>query len=849
MAPPNGSSKSRKAGPSKQPLKPVVPALPLPYVKRQAAAAAAAAASTRPPPPEPTTDNHDTNGIVQERAEEAVHRPPVSGTKHEAESLLGGGKQSTDSASAYGQANGHGPTGRLLPLALTTPMTPCPLTVSCILAAPAAAESDPVEEAAGVNASSVSAEVQAAEHPIQQPSPDRPSETSVTLDGTATRHEPQQKPGEFHCLDRARQTLTTGVVEQHSAKVAKSRPPPGISPTRYQMPPPFQPANRPLGMMGNGDVPRGPRPHPQNGPHHIHQAHPSNGSIHFGTFHGSQSSSPAPPHSGGIAPPPGMAGPDGRPAYMGHAGNGFPPMMPYGTDMMHAANFDNYGRPAMGYGPMESYPRYGNNFGPSTPHSFHDSQSSAHPEDNGMYGQYPPGALRNGSAVSGDDMHAQNPQGRMFGPPEYPRPMMPNPGPPPMMPHGDHGDGIVGYLQQQFASPELADCTLKLRYSDDRARPVRIPGHRLIFARSPELSALLRKQALQPGVPDRALQTLLLESDSNWVRSDSFYMAVQRLYGLPLLHVPPHNRADSGDVIEAGSAREQFEFALSYAAAGRLLDWAPVVRRGCEVATQLLGWQTLEKGLEFAMDGYSDNGSHESYRYGDGSRAILNAVATYVVHNLPPSFNLDTSAEVREHYARLPAHPPSPPTPTPAVSTTMTSPAIARGSSVQLGKGRRSQHIANIQFGDLSLSEGKNASESETPKATRQAQPVSHAVLSRVLLNLPFTQLKMILESSGSGNVNGWANTETRYRVIKRAVEEREARRLRALDAVVGGRVPGSEEIRTALRSPNPRDVGRWSALGWQEEILPHGNPDGPSLGRTWVPLMDPQNGSAAEYP
>ncbi|KND90611.1 hypothetical protein TOPH_04679 [Tolypocladium ophioglossoides CBS 100239] len=806
MPPPNGSSKSRKAGPSKQPLKPVVPALPLPYVKRQAAAAAAA--STRLPPPKPTTDNHDTNGIAQEKAKEAVDQSPVSGTKHEAESQLGDGKQSTDSSSTDGQTNPHGPTP------------------------PATCKFDPVEEAAVVDASDVSADLQVVENPIQRPSPDRPSEISVALDSTATKTKPQQKP-----------------IEQHSAKMTKSRPPPGISPTRYQMPPPFQPANRPLGMMGNGDVPRGPRPHPQNGPHHIHQAHPSNGSIHFGTFHGSQSSSPAPPHSGGIAPPPGMTGPDGRSAYMGHAGNGFPPMMPYGTDMMHATNFDNYGRPVLGYGPMESYPPYGNNFGPSTPHSFHDSQSSAHPEDNGMYGQYPPGALRNGGAVPGDDVHAQNPQGRMFGPPEYPRPMMPNPGPPPMIPHGDHGDGVVGYLQQQFASPELADCTLELRYSDDRARPVRIPGHRLIFARSPELSALLQKQALPPGVPDRALQPLLLESDSKWVRSDSFYMAVQRLYGLPLLHVPPHNRADSGDVTEAGSAKEQFEFALSYAAAGRLLDWGPVVRRGCEVATLLLGWQTLEKGLEFAMDGYSDNGSHESYKYGDGSRAILNAVATYVVHNLPPSFNLDITVEVRELYARLPAHPPAPPTPTPAVSKTVTSPAIARGSSVQLGKGRRSQQIANIQFGDLSLSEGKNASESETPKATRQAQPVSHATLSRVLLNLPFAQLKMILESSGSGNVNGWANTETRYRVIKRAVEERELRRLRALEAVVGGRVPGSEEIRTALRSPNPRDMGQWSALGWQEEILPQGNPDGPSLSRTWIPLMEPQNGSAAEYP
>lgn len=541
--------------------------------------------------------------------------------------------------------------------------------------------------------------------------------------------------------------------------------------------------------------------------------------------------------------------PDGRQHYAPHAANGFPPVMPYGgAEMMPVTHFDNYGRPTMAYAPPESYPPYGNALGPSTPHSYHDSQSSAHLEDGSGFNQYPSAALRNGTGGHGDDSQPANHQGRLFGHLEYPR-MMHNPGPPPpMLPQGDNADGLIGYLQQQFAAGELGDSTLELRYIDHRALPVRIPGHRVMFARSLQLARLLQQQMFQVKSPDKLLPTLFLETDSKWVRSDSFYMAVQRLYGLPLLHLPPpRNGTESGDVMEAGSIIEQFDFALSYAAAGHLIEWAPVVRRGCEVATHLLSWQTIERALEFALEEYCDQGSHESYKYGDGSRIILNAVVTFIVHNFPSHFNLDSQTSEPVKFARLPAYPP------PLAPTATHDKGVPLGhshqSSVQLGKGRRPQKISGIQFGDLSVSEGKNGSASETPKASQQAQPVSHSILARILLDIPFTQLKMILESAGSGNMNGWANAESRFRIIKAAVEERESRRHQALDALLAGRVDDSENIRKGLRSPQPRDLGQWSALAWQEEILPYGNPDRPSLARKWVPLMEPQSGPVAQYP
>ncbi|RFU72146.1 hypothetical protein TARUN_10117 [Trichoderma arundinaceum] len=825
MAPLNGPATARRPAvvSSKQIPKPVLPAIPLPYVKRQAVAAAAAA----PVPALPSLDNakpedSPRNGSLEAHASEMNQSSPtlIPDTPHASESQSASSpelKSATQTELSSQSADALDTTKEVL-IASRKPVAP-------------------VDRATGQNRVSTNYAVQ----PINMgaaPAPpiahEAPSDMQNNFHGpmmTAVQGEPGQKIAQFPPV-----------------KLVSSQPPPPVSPTRYQMPPPFQPAHRPMGIVANGDLSRGPRPPLPNGPPHMHQAHPSNGSIHFGAFHDSQSSSPAPPHSGGIAPPPGMPIPDGRPhPMMHHNGNGFPPMVPYGADMMPVANFDSYGRP-MTYGPVDSYHPFGNTMGPPTPHSFHDSQSSAHPEETAMYNQYRPGALHNGGAVGpNEESQAQNHQGRMFGIPDYPQ-MMPNPGLPPHMAQGDNADGLIAYLQQQFSSPELADCTLELRYTDDRAAPVRIPGHRLIFARSLLLLSLLQKQSFQTSLNDRSVQTLLLETGSKWIRSDSFYMAVQRLYGWPLLHAPPPRVSmESGDVIAAGSMNEQIDFAISYAAAGHLLDWTPIVRRGCEVATHLLTWETLERVLDFALDEHWDKGSHEVYKYGNGSKILLNAVVTFLVHNFPSHFNFDTEAMESVPYGRLPINPP--PLASDAFANKEMLPASAEGSFVQLGKGRRPQKLNGIQFGDLSFSEGKNLADANTPKAARAAQPASFSILSRILLEIPFNQLKMILESSGSGNVNGWANTETRYRIIKIAVEERESRRRRALDAVLSGRVPEAKSIRAGLCSPEPKDLGWWTVLGWQEEMLPYGNPDGPTLARKWTPLMDAQNGPISNVP
>lgn len=683
--------------------------------------------------------------------------------------------------------------------------------------------------------------------PTQAPEPNHPVDTSTKVNGFVAKEvlKPKQRKNievRYSLVD----TDYLHTVDQHPAKSSqKTRPPPTISPTRYQMPPPFQPGNRPMGGIPNGDMARGPRPPVNIAPPHMHQPHPSSGSIHFGGFPGSTTSSPAPPLSGGIAPPPGMPLPDGRPPYMGLNANGMPPMMPYGSDMGHAP-FDGYGRPM--YGPNDSYGHYGNNFGPSTPHSFHDSQTSGGPEENNIHPQYPPGLPRNGGAGAGDDMKPQNPQARMMGGFNYPRMMNPNAGiPPHMMPPADDADDIAGFVRQQFGSTEFADCGLELRYMDDRSAPVRIPGHRFVFARSSELNRLMRRQSSESSPIGSSQQIVLLQTSNKWIRSDSFYMAVQRLYGLPLLPIPPPlNNTKQGDVVDAGTVSERLEFALSYAAAGDLLSWQSVARRGIEVSIRLLNWSTIDRALEFALEDYQDKGSHDVYRYGEGSRAILNEVIGYIINNLPLDFAMDNTLSTLDPNGRLPPYPA--PTRNNPVDRNPSVP-IARGTAVRLGKNRRSQQITGIQFGDLSVAEGNKSSASETSKTPEQTSPLTNAVLTRALLNIPFTHLKMALETVGLNTVNGWASLEFRHRTIKEAVVERERRRLEAVDAIKNGMVPDWQTIWRQLATPEPRHFNQWSALGWQEEIVSFGHADGPTLVRRWVPLMEPHGTSVAAYP
>ncbi|KAI1069219.1 hypothetical protein LB507_008769 [Fusarium sp. FIESC RH6] len=816
---PNGNTKPRRPGGSKpaHSSKPsVVPAIPLPYVKRQEAAAArasAASATTQEPDATPASELKLTNGNEVKKAESvasaAAASPvssPVSTSAPKAEKEVPKTKADSHSKAKKDTAepakpNNSSATVAAVPKQATTSEKEDTHKNSAV--------SDHVDQSTTKNQTATGA----------QTSDKVPVEMNEKPNGIAGKGESKAQAD-----------------NQQLPKMNKTRPPSAVPPGRYQLPPAFTPSGRPMGPTANGDM-RGPRPPMPNGPP-LHQPHPSNGSIHFGAFHGSTSSSPA-PLSGGIAPPPGMPVPNGQPPYMAPGTNGFH-MIGYGAEHVPVTTFDNYGRPTMAYGPMDSFPPFGNNFGPPTPHSYHDSQASGPPDDVSVYGQFASAPVRNGASGPVEDTQSPNHPGRMFGGPEYP-PMMSNAGPPPhMMSPMDDAEGLVEYFRRQFGAPEFADCVLELRYANKQA-PIHMPGHRIIFARSSELA-----NAMSKGLPRHSMAPLppfVLETDSKWIQSESFYFAIQRLYGLPLFD-PSHGDPKQSAATDAGSLMERFDFALGYAASGHLLRWDPVTRRGCELAIQLLNLQTVEKALEFALEGHRDEGSYNVFKYGDGSRAILNEIISFIANNLHPNFKIDTSVTDPSNCSRLPQAAPT----SNATTRKLSPPPIARGTSVHLGKGRRSQQISGIQFGDLSLTEGKMSPSSDASGASQQRTPLN-ALLSRVLLNLPFETLKALLENA-TNNGNAWPNADAVFRAVKDTVAERERRRFRLVQMVKSQQIPQWEIVSSQLSTPEPRNyIGPWGALGWQEEILPFGPSESPTLTRTWAPLTNSQTTTQAAYP
>lgn len=545
----------------------------------------------------------------------------------------------------------------------------------------------------------------------------------------------------------------------------------------------------------------------------MHQHHPSNGSLIFGGFHGSNTSSPA-PHSGGMFPPPGA--------------------MSYAPEHMAAAPVDEYGRPYLAATPVDGYPRGTNNFGPSTPHSFHDSQSSNHVEDNG----YGPPPFVNG--LNGQEH-------KRYGGPaasisaRYP----PVSGPPPML-DMENREEVYRIVQVGFSNPEFADCEVCLHLSDSASsenlqppvarRPLQIPAHRLILARSP----VLRTQLLTHGTPNGKLH---IPSDDPYLRSDAFWFALQSLYGNPLHEVQP-------DTMEGSHNLDKFDMALAYAAAGSLLQVAPITVQGIRDASRLINWGTLEKGLAFALTGAtilyphgSDDPSAQflipQYKHGVYVHDFAAAIMAFIIDNFPSHFILDTTV-LDPKYARIPSTPASPPStePTIAHGTSGFNPAShMRGmpGSSQMPQNPRMSNprLSNIQFGDLSplKSNGQGSSSQQSP--TSPSDMVT-SMLSRILLNLPFDLLKYILESQGLGNASGWTAMQDRHRVVSEVIAEREARRLRALDAVLSGRVPNAQAIQARLQGQESQGVGDiWDALSWKEEVSPTGT-DGPYMVRSW---------------
>lgn len=596
------------------------------------------------------------------------------------------------------------------------------------------------------------------------------------------------------------------------------------------MPPDFVPANAHQYNGMNPDYSRNPPRDGRNGAQHTHQAYPSTGSVMFGGYSDSNTSSPAPPLSGTHPPPPfnphplpavgHHIAPQSNGSHSQQVSNGYSPMgpppppgyYPHLDGFVAGPAHDNVTRrQIVAFGPLEGDSSSGNPvenhraYDPSTPHSFQGSQSSAQEQEVGppFHNQYPTAVITNGSNGHIDDVRLY--QGPRTNDQNNARPYAAHSSSQSAQTHQlvDHLDGLILYLQSHFADATWADWTLELRYSDDRATPVRIPGQSLLFARSPTLKRMMTTQSGEgEGFGSR---TLFIQSEDRFLRSDGFWLAMQRLYGAPLLDLGPLSTAsltgDSSQSPMLGAPAERFDVALGYAAAGHILQITPVVNRGIELAAYLLNWTTVEKAFDFALEGGLDSQwtmapsqSGSLTFYGPTANMLLYTALQFIIVNFPPSFEPDLSTGDFRHNCRLPFVPEAP--------------ASAHHS-----------RLKSIKFGDHSTEESNHSINANSPILA----------LSRLLLNLPFHLLKYIMQSPHLGHERAWSSPPLRHRLLESIVKERETRRIK----IHKSHVPNVE------RATNFKE---WESVGWQETVDPLSSNDVvPVLSRTWIDFKLPQ--------
>lgn len=579
-----------------------------------------------------------------------------------------------------------------------------------------------------------------------------------------------------------------------SAPSSVSFPPQTMSPAPYNgvPPPPFPPADTHPAHF------RGPVPEPIHLPPQlnlthraVHQHHPSNGSLVFGGFPGSNTPSPA-PNSGGVFPPP-------------------------------VPGMDAFGRPILSAVPNDGMVQVPMNHGPMTPRSFHESQSSRTADEIGA-------TLPFVNGHGGMDFRGPRP------PPGIARVPPPPSNQPQFNAEGlEIADAMMftDRINDMFAKPAFADCDVCLVLPDHLTSinsqhpgqldaPLRMPGHKLILSMNPILANLMQKQAEQPDAIHRGLHEVRIASDDPYLRADSMWRAIKHVYGfryVPMGKIAP----DNSDI-------ERFHFVLGYAAAGALLEIPHISINAMGEASKLLSWDTVEKGVEFAlrdsvivlnrMDGPHGRLFPFQYRHGIYVNELVEKIMRFIITHFPNNFTLDTTVD-DTRYSRLPSTLPARETAGPEIVNGIRAPP------------QMSSRKSMPRFGDLDPDENDGDGQ-----AVSHQEPFEHsAALSRILLNLPFEMVKFLLESNGIGEVSGWQTAQDRRRALPHVVAARESRRLRFVSEFMAGRHDGADPG-AALRSQEPQLLeGVWNSVCWREHCVPNG--DAPVIKRVWQPFGD----------
>ncbi|KAL5406638.1 hypothetical protein PMIN04_011985 [Paraphaeosphaeria minitans] len=314
------------------------------------------------------------------------------------------------------------------------------------------------------------------------------------------------------------------------------------------------------------------------------------------------------------------------------------------------------------------------------------------------------------------------------------------------------GYDVVKHISNQFGNPEFTDYVFNIRSPD--AMLWSMPVHAVIVSRSPVMFEALRHSAPPPFQTKDTRRLAEVVTDDRFVTPESLNEAVKVLYATPLLsaeaflyNLSPWDAGhDQG--YASNEARKRMGQAISYAAAGRVLQIPEMRACGLRIAKLLLRWDTLDIALHFGFSanqstmqpkGFgTDNWLLEIYAV-----PLLDEALDFIAYHFPSDFKFYSIASELRQNPRLPA----------IVESQLPS---------------HNPRLSRIRFGDA------------PPEDELKPSPVTQFI-SSILLSIPLALLDRLFSHPAAANQVGWSGL---VRIMQGVIEEREKRRQKVLKSV-----------------------------------------------------------------
>jgi hypothetical protein len=314
------------------------------------------------------------------------------------------------------------------------------------------------------------------------------------------------------------------------------------------------------------------------------------------------------------------------------------------------------------------------------------------------------------------------------------------------------GYDVVKHIFNQFGNPEFTDYILHIRSLDVVLWSM--PVHAAIVSRSPVIFEALRHSAPPPFQTKDTRRLAEVLTDDRFVTPESLIEAIKILYAAPLLpteaflyNLSPYDAGpDQGHA--SNEARKRMGQAISYAAAGRVLQIPEMLACGLRIVKSLLRWDTLDIVLHF---GFSANRTTVQPKgFGPDNRILetyavplLDDALDFIAYNFPSDFTLYSIAPELRQSPRLPA-------------------------VVESQQPSHNPRLSKIRFGDA------------PPEDELKPSPVTQ-LLSSILLSIPLALLDRLLSHPAAANQVGWSGL---VRIMRDVIEEREKRRQKVLKSL-----------------------------------------------------------------